>query len=81
MLGDKFKQDKILDVRKIVPSLEPLRGRIESISAKKPWCTVSHIMVTSLRSKWAVGAIRRGTFRRVFATRGAGSNCVFFEKK
>jgi hypothetical protein len=27
-------------------------------------------MVTSLRSKWAVGAIRRGTFRRVFATCG-----------
>jgi hypothetical protein len=44
--------------------------RIDSISAKKPWCTVSHIMVTSLRSKWAVGAIRRDTFRRVFATCG-----------
>ena len=37
-----------------------------SISAKKPWCTVSHIMVTSLRSKWAVGAIRRGTFSTRF---------------
>jgi hypothetical protein len=33
-------------------------------------CTVSHIMVTSLRSKWTVGAIRRGIFRRVFATCG-----------
>src|SRR5271157_1812502 len=27
-------------------------------------------MMTSLRSKWAVGAIRRGPFRRVFATCG-----------
>ena len=43
---------------------------MDSISAKKPWCTVSHIMVTSLPSKWAVGAIRRGPFRRVFATCG-----------
>ena len=33
--------------------------------------SASHIMVTSLRSKWAVGAIRRGTFRRVFATCGS----------
>ena len=24
--------------------------------ARKPWCTVSHIKVTSLRSKWAAGA-------------------------
>ena len=29
-----------------------------------------YIMVTSLRSKWAVGPIRRGPFRRVFATCG-----------
>ena len=39
---------------------------------REPWCTVSHIMVTSWRSKWAVGAIRRGPFRRVFATCGKG---------
>ena len=28
---------------------------------REPWCTVSHIMVTSLRSKWAAGkAVRAG---------------------
>src|ERR1700730_2260148 len=55
----------MLDVRTIVPSLEPLRGRIESISAKKPWCTVSHIMVTSLRSKWAAGKGSVSAGRRI----------------
>ena len=35
--------------------MEPLRGRMDCILAKKPECTVSHIMVTSLRSKWAAG--------------------------
>jgi hypothetical protein len=28
MLGEEFQQDEMLDVRTIVPSLEPLRGRI-----------------------------------------------------
>jgi hypothetical protein len=46
--------------------LEPLRGSYRLHSAKKPWGTVSHIMMTSLRSKWAVGAIGRGTFSTRF---------------
>ena len=45
--------------------LEPLRGRIESISAKKPWCTVSRMMVTSLRSKWAAGKGSVSAGRRI----------------
>jgi hypothetical protein len=53
MLGDEFQQERNVGRSNNRPVLEPLRGRIESISAKKSWCTVSHIMVTSLRSKWA----------------------------
>jgi len=36
-----------------------------SISAKKPSCTVSHIMVTSLGSKWAAGKGSVSAGRRI----------------
>jgi len=66
----------MLDVRTIVPSLEPLRGRMESISAKKSWCTVSHIMVTSLRSKWSVGWGSVSAGRRIGVS-ASGSKAAF----
>ena len=52
-------------VRQSSLGLEPLYGRIGSISAKKPWCTVSHIMVTSLGSKWAAGKGSVSAGRRI----------------
>jgi len=60
-----------------------------SISAKKPSCTVSHIMVTSLGSKWAAGKGSVSAGRRIgvsasqetrFRNVWHGSNCVFFKK-
>ena len=38
---------------------------MDSIPAKKPWCTVSHIMVTSWRSKWAAGKGSVSAGRRI----------------
>ena len=55
MLGDEFQQERNVGRSNNRPIFEPLRGRKESISAKKSWCTVSHIMVTSFRSKWSAG--------------------------
>ena len=51
--------------------MEPLRGRIESISAKKPlvYRLAYNGDVVAFKNG-LVGAIRRGTFRRVFATCG-----------
>jgi len=54
----------------------PLCGRIGSISAKKPWCTVSHIMVTSLRSKWAAGKGSVSACRRIGVSGDAFSQRV-----
>src|SRR5271165_4336940 len=60
--------------------MEPLRGRIDCISAKKPWCTVSHIMVMSLRSKWAAGKARGGRISQSIRNRRATRPPAHFQR-
>ena len=49
---------------------------IDCISAKKPWCTVSHIMMTSWRSKWAAGKGSVSAGRRIGVSGDAFSQRV-----
>ena len=43
---------------------------------REPWCTVSHIMVTSLRSKWAAGKGSVSACRRIGVSGDAFSQRV-----
>ena len=47
------------------------------VSARRPWCTVSHIMAMSLRSKWAVGRGSVSAGRRIGVSASGGVGMLF----
>ena len=58
------------------PTLRPLRLCGESPSS----CTVSHIMMTSLRSKWAAGKARGGRISKSIRNRRATQPPAHFQR-
>src|SRR5262249_4659194 len=49
-------------------------------AAQPRWCTVSHIVVTSLRSKWAVGKARGGRISKAIRNRRATQPPAHFQR-